>query len=91
MGNGVEYNVDGEMLTEVEVDENPPEDDEESIWTDDGGDDMEENMEEEEAQGIYVHGCNIFRASLILKHLMWIAGNFPNKNLFTTVLHVNYS
>jgi hypothetical protein len=91
MGNGVEYNVDGEMLTEVEVDENPPEDDEESIWTDDGGDDMEENMEEAEAQGIYVHGCNIFRASLILKHLMWIAGKLPNKNLFTTVLHVNYS
>mmetsp|Transcript_25828 Transcript_25828/g.24661 ORF Transcript_25828/g.24661 Transcript_25828/m.24661 type:complete len:508 (-) Transcript_25828:243-1766(-) len=47
---GVEYNVEGEMLTEVEVDENPPDtDDEESIWTDDG-DDMEENMEEEEAQ-----------------------------------------
>lgn len=58
MGNGVEYNVDGEMLTEVEVDENPPDDDEESIWTDDGGDDMEENMEEEEAQGIYVNECN---------------------------------
>jgi hypothetical protein len=50
---GVEYNVEGEMLTEVEVDENPPDtDDEESIWTDDG-DDMEENMEEEEAQGIH--------------------------------------
>jgi hypothetical protein len=50
----VEYNVEGEMLTEVEVDENPPDtDDEESIWTDDG-DDMEENMEEEEAQGIHI-------------------------------------
>jgi hypothetical protein len=42
----VEYNIGGEMLTEVEVSDEPPEDDE-SIWTDDGeGDDMEENMEE---------------------------------------------
>ena len=49
--NSVEYNVDGEMLTEVEVsDDMPPDDDEESIWTDDG-DNVEENEEEEEALG----------------------------------------
>ena len=48
---GIEYNVDGEMLTEVEVsDDLPPDDDEESIWTDDG-DDVEENEEEEAALG----------------------------------------
>lgn len=50
--NSIEYNVDGEMLTEVEVsDEMPPDDDDESIWTDDG-DNVEENEEEEAALGI---------------------------------------
>jgi hypothetical protein len=47
----IEYNVDGEMLTEVEVsDDLPPDDDDESIWTDDG-DNVEENEEEEAAIG----------------------------------------
>lgn len=48
--NSVEYNVDGEMLTEVEVSDLPPDDDDESIWTDDG-DNVEENEEEEAAAG----------------------------------------
>ena len=46
----IEYNVDGEMLTEVEVSDLPPDDDDESIWTDDG-DNVEENEEEEAAIG----------------------------------------
>ena len=50
----LEYNVDGEMLTEVEVsDDLPPDDDDESIWTDDG-DNVEENEEEEDALGNFL-------------------------------------
>ena len=56
VGGAIEYNVDGEMLTEVEVsDDLPPDDDDESIWTDDG-DNVEENEEEEAAIGTEVLG-----------------------------------
>ena len=53
--NSIEYNVDGEMLTEVEVsDDLPPDDDDESIWTDDG-DNVEENEEEADAIGNFLY------------------------------------
>ena len=53
--NSIEYNVDGEMLTEVEFpDDLPPDDDDESIWTDDG-DNVEENEEEEDAVGNFLY------------------------------------
>jgi hypothetical protein len=61
----IEYNVDGEMLTEVEVsDDLPPDDDDESIWTDDG-DNVEENEEEEAAIGTNL-------TARIMNDLFWL-------------------
>jgi hypothetical protein len=68
----IEYNVDGEMLTEVEVsDDLPPDDDDESIWTDDG-DNVEENEEEEAAIGTNLTARimnNVFWLFLVGAHL----------------------
>lgn len=71
----IEYNVDGEMLTEVEVsDDLPPDDDDESIWTDDG-DNVEENEEEEAAVGTTLTARiinNFFWLFLLEAHLLFV-------------------